>query len=67
MHIIFIGDNMKIFKFFKRLFFSLVYLFAINLFLSKLGYNIPLNIFSIVIVYLFKFPGLILLLFLSRW
>jgi len=54
-------------KFVKNLFFSLVYLFAINTFLSKLGYNIPINIFSIVIVYIFKFPGLLLLLFLSRW
>ena len=58
---------MKLFKIIKNIFFSIVYLFAINLFLSKLGYNIPINIFTLLIVYIFKFPGLILLLFLSRW
>ena len=58
---------MKLFKIIKNIFFSVVYLFAINLFLSKLGYNIPINIFTLLIVYIFKFPGLILLLFLSRW
>ena len=57
----------KIYKFIKKLVFSILYLFAINMFLSKLGYNIPINFFSIVIVYILRFPGLILLLFLSRW
>ena len=58
---------MNILKIVKRLFFAIIYLFAINIFLSKIGYNIPVNLFSLVIVYLFKFPGLILLFFLSRW
>jgi len=53
--------------FLKKLSFSLVYIFTINIFLSKIGYNIPLSIFSLVIVYIFKLPGIILLLFLSRW
>ena len=67
MHIIFIGDTMKIIAFFKKLSFSFVYIFAINLFLVNIGYNIPINIFTIFIVYIFKLPGIILLLFLSRW
>ena len=58
---------MKVYKIIKNLFFSILYLFAINIFLSKLNLNIPVNIFTIFIVYIFKFPGLILLLFLSRW
>lgn len=58
---------MKFYKIIKNLFFSILYLFAINIFLSKLNLNIPINIFTIFIVYIFKFPGLILLLFLSRW
>ena len=58
---------MKLLKIVKNIFFSVVYLFAINLFLSKFGYNIPINIFSLLVVYIFRFPGLILLLFLSRW
>ena len=44
-----------------------VTLFAVNLILSKICYNIPINVFTIVIVYLLKFPGLVVLLFLSRW
>ena len=54
-------------KIIKNISFTTVYLLAINIFLEKIGYNIPLNLFSFSIVYFFKFPGLILLLFLSRW
>jgi len=58
---------MKIINFLKKISFSFIYIFTINLFLVNIGYNIPLNIFSLLIVYLFKLPGVILLLFLSRW
>ncbi len=58
---------MKLYKFIKNLVFSILYLFAVNLILSKIGYNIPINVFTIGIVYLLKFPGLVVLLFLSRW
>lgn len=58
---------MKLCKFIKNLVFSILYLFAVNLVLSKIGCNIPINVFTIGIVYLLKFPGLVVLLFLSRW
>lgn len=58
---------MKLYKFIKNLVFSILYLFTVNLILSKIGYNIPINVFTIGIVYLLKFPGLVVLLFLSRW
>lgn len=58
---------MKLYKFIKNLVFSILYLFAVNLVLSKIGCNIPINVFTIGIVYLLKFPGLVVLLFLSRW
>ncbi|MBQ3021577.1 MAG: pro-sigmaK processing inhibitor BofA family protein [Bacilli bacterium] len=58
---------MRFSRIIKNLFITLIYLFTINIFLSKLNYNIPISIFSLLIVYFFKFPGLILLLFLSRW
>lgn len=58
---------MKLYNFIKKIFFTFIYLFAVNLFLTKIGYNIPISIFSLAIVYFFRFPGLILLLFLSRW
>ena len=58
---------MKLYKFIKNLVFSILYLFAVNLILSKIGYNIPINVFTIGSVYLLKFPGLVVLLFLSRW
>ena len=57
---------MKLYKFIKNLVFSILYLFAVNLILSKIGYNIPINVITIGIVYLLKFPGLVVLLFLSR-
>ena len=58
---------MKLCKFINNLVFSVLYLFSVNLILSKICYNIPINVFTIGIVYLLKFPGLVVLLFLSRW
>ena len=54
-------------KFLKKFFVSLIYLFTMNIFLSKIGYNVPINIFSLFVSYFFGFPGIIMLLFLSRW
>ena len=51
----------------KNICFTFVYLFTLNIFLNKVGYFMPINLFSFLIVYFLKFPGIILLLFLSRW
>ena len=58
---------MKLKSIIKNISFTAVYLLTLNIFLEKIGYFIPINVFSFSIVYFFKLPGIILLLFLSRW
>jgi len=54
------GDNMKYLKWFvKTLLISLLLLFSINFIGSYINLNIPINIYTIIIVMLLRVPGII--------
>ncbi|MBQ2891489.1 MAG: pro-sigmaK processing inhibitor BofA family protein [Bacilli bacterium] len=51
--------------FLKSLIFSIVFLFGINMIGQFININIPINIWSIIIVGLLRVPGICLLLLIN--
>ena len=51
----------------KRIVYSLCLLYTINIFIYKTGKTVPLNFYSIAIVSLFDFLGVIVLLYLKYY
>ncbi|MCI7084386.1 MAG: pro-sigmaK processing inhibitor BofA family protein [Tenericutes bacterium] len=51
----------------KRIVYSLCLLYTINIFIYKTGKTVPINFYSIAIVSLFDFLGVIVLLYLKYY
>ncbi len=56
-----------IFNIIKRIVFSLCILYSINIVISKHEKNIPINIYTIVFVFLFDFFGIIAIIILKYY
>ena len=55
----------NIFKIIKRIIMSFCLLYTFNLITSKIGFYIPININTLIIVSLIDFPGVLLLIILK--
>ena len=55
----------NILKMIKRVIVSFFLLYTFNIITSKIGFFIPINIYSIFVVTLIDFPGIILLVILK--
>ncbi|MGM9881288.1 MAG: pro-sigmaK processing inhibitor BofA family protein [Bacilli bacterium] len=55
----------KIFRILKKVIFGFLFLYAYNSFMFSLGFNIPINVFTVAFVTILGFPGLVGLCFLS--
>ncbi len=55
----------NIFKLIKRIIISFCLLYTFNFITSKTGFFIPINLYSITLVTLIDFPGIILLVILK--
>ena len=51
----------------KRIVYSLCLLYTINIFIYKTGKTVPINFYSIAIVSVFDFLGVIVLLYLKYY
>ena len=49
-----------IYSIIKRIVFSLCILYSVNIIISKMGYYIPINIYTIIITFIFDFFGILL-------
>lgn len=56
-----------IFNIIKKLVYTLCLLYTINLMVCKLGKHIPINIYTIFIVYIFDIFGIIAIIFLKYY
>lgn len=54
----------NIFKFIKRIIVSFCLLYTFNLITSKNGFYIPINLYTILLVTIIDFPGIMLLIIL---
>ena len=55
-----------IFKLIKKITISLGILYAFNIITSKVGFFIPINIYTIILIAFFDFPGLLMLIILNK-
>lgn len=55
----------NIFKLIKKIIMSFCMLYTFNIITSKIGFFIPINIYSILIITIADFPGIILLSILN--
>lgn len=51
----------------KRIVYSICLLYTINIFIYKTGKTVPINYYSIVIIYLFDILGIIAILYLKYY
>ncbi len=51
----------------KRIVYSICLLYTINIFIYKTGKTVPINYYSIIIVYLFDILGIIAILYLKYY
>ena len=51
----------------KRIVYSICLLYTINIFIYKTGKTVPINYYSIIIVYLFDILGMIAILYLKYY
>lgn len=58
---------MMIINIIKRLVYSICILYTINVFIYKTGKTVPINYYSIFIVYIFDFLGIIVLIYLKYY
>jgi pro-sigmaK processing inhibitor BofA len=55
-----------IFKIIRRIIMSFCLLYTFNLITSKIGFYLPINIFTLTIVTIIDFPGILLLIILRN-
>ena len=58
---------MMIINIIKKLVYSICILYTINVFIYKTGKTVPINYYSIFIVFLFVFLGIIALIYLKYY
>lgn len=57
----------NIIKIFKRIIMAFCLLYTFNIITSKVGFFIPINIYSISIIIALDFPGIVLLILLKMF
>lgn len=56
-----------IYSIIKRIVFSLCILYSVNIIISKMGYYIPINIYTIIITFIFDFFGILAIIYLKYY
>ena len=56
-----------IFYLLKRIVYSLCLLYSVNIIISNIGKYIPINIYTIIILYCFDFFGIIAIIYLKYY
>lgn len=51
----------------KRIVFAICLLYTVNIFITKLGKMVPINIYTIIITYFFDFFGIIAIIYLKYY
>ncbi len=51
----------------KRIVFAVCLLYTVNIFITKMGKMIPINIYTIIITYFFDFFGIIAIIYLKYY
>ena len=53
-------------KLIKKVIFSFFFIYAFDIFTAKYGIIVPINMFTLLIVYIFDIPGMFLLVMLLK-
>jgi len=56
-----------IFNIIKRIIYSLCLIYSINIIISKKGKSIPINYYTILLIYFFDFFGIIAIIYLKYY
>ncbi len=51
----------------KRIVFAICLLYTVNIFITKMGKMVPINIYTIIITYFFDFFGIIAIIYLKYY
>ena len=51
----------------KRIVFAMCLLYTVNIFITKMGKMVPINIYTIIITYFFDFFGIIAIIYLKYY
>jgi hypothetical protein len=51
----------------KKIVYTLCLLYTVNIFISKVGKIVPINIYTIIIVYLYDILGILMIIFLKYY
>ncbi len=56
-----------IYLFIKKIVWALCLMYSINIFISPIGKNLPINVFTIIIVYIYDIFGILAIIFLKYY
>ena len=51
----------------KRIVFAICLLYTVNIFITKMGKMVPINIYTVIITYFFDFFGIIAIIYLKYY
>ena len=51
----------------KRIVFAICLLYTVNIFITKMGKMVPINVYTIIIAYFFDFFGIIAIIYLKYY
>lgn len=54
-------------KIIKKIVFSLCLIYTVDIVISKMGYFIPINFYTLIIVYFFDFFGIIVIILMKYY